>query len=118
MKTFLEENNFSKKSIELINRICRLTDGAGIEKYTLNEFLQLVNQQSLYKIYQPKLPNDIGLFKIWKSYLEKKNVEFLLSSEVEELLLNEDKTSIKNIKNLIQTYQNLSKTDSKPIKTY
>ena len=98
MKTFLEENNFSKKSTELINRICRLTDGAGIEKYTLNEFLQLVNQQSLYKIYQPKLPNDIGLFKIWKSYLEKKNVEFLLSSEVEELLLNDDKTSIKNIK--------------------
>jgi len=60
--------NFSKDSIEMIDRICVLTDGGDSTKFTLNKFLQLLNQQFLYPLYQPKLPNDIGLFKIWKDY--------------------------------------------------
>ena len=76
---------FSKDSITMIDSMCRLTDGADISKYTLNEFLQLANQQLFYKIYQPKLPTDVGLFKIWKDYLESKGVEFMLNSKVENV---------------------------------
>lgn len=88
MKTFLLQNTFASKSIDLIDRICRLTDGAGIEKYSLNEFLQLFNQQFFHTIYQPKLPNDIGIFKIWKNHLLKNNVSFLLNSKVTSLNTN------------------------------
>lgn len=82
MRNHIIDNNFSVKSIDMIDKICRLTDGAGIDRYSLNEFLQLFNQQFFYNIYQPKLPNDEGLFKIWKSFLEKKDVKFLLDSNV------------------------------------
>lgn len=77
--------NFSKDSIEMINRICVLTDGGDSTKFTLNKFLQLLNQQFLYPLYQPKLPNDIGLFKIWKEYLEDKGVEILLNTNIEKV---------------------------------
>ena len=82
MKEYLENNNYSIKSIDMINRICKLTDGGGIDKYTLNEFLQIFNQNFFYSLYQPTLPNDIGLFKIWKEYLIKHNVDFYLDSEI------------------------------------
>ena len=55
--------------------MARLTDVASADKYTLYEFLQIANQQAFYKIFQPNRPNDIGLFKIWKEFLESKNVK-------------------------------------------
>lgn len=88
MNSFTSEKNFKSTSVDMIDKLCRLTDGADINRYTLNEFLNLFNQQSLYKIYQPKLPNDIGLFNIWKTYLINNNVTFLLSSSVDKLILD------------------------------
>jgi hypothetical protein len=85
MKDFTYSKRFNTNSIELIDKLCRLTDGADYERYTLNEFLQLFNQQFFYKLYQPKLPNDVGLFKIWNEYLKNNNVTFLLSSIVDRL---------------------------------
>lgn len=97
MSDFLHNNNFSSKSIDLIDRICRLTDGADISKYTVNEFLQLFNQQFFHTIYQPKLPNDIGIFKIWKNHLLKNNVTFLLNSKVTKLIANKSGDRIDSI---------------------
>lgn len=97
MQEFLIKNNFKSKSIDIIDRICRLTDGAGIDKYTLNEFLQLFNQQFFHTIYQPKYPNDIGLFKMWKAYLLKNNVSFLLNSTVTDLITNKTNDQIEYI---------------------
>lgn len=77
--------NFSKDSIEMINRICVLTDGGDSTKFTLNKFLQLLNQQFLYSLYQPKLPTDIGLFKIWKDYLTNNGVDILLNTNIEKV---------------------------------
>lgn len=82
LKQHLTLNKFDQKSIDVIDKICRLTDGAGIDRYLLNEFLQIFNQQSLYKIYQPSLPNDKSLFKIWRQYLENNKVDFLLNTEL------------------------------------
>jgi hypothetical protein len=79
---FLKNSNFKEDSIEMIDRICKLTDGGGADKYTLNQFLQLVNQQIFYPLYQPKFPNDKSLFVIWKNFLEKSGVDFYLNSEV------------------------------------
>lgn len=85
MSEYTESRGFTQKSRDIIDRICRLTDGATSDKYTLNEFLQLFNQQALHTLYQPKRPNDTSLFSLWKSYLEKNNVDFLLETTVEKL---------------------------------
>ena len=37
----MTNNNFSSKSVDMIDRIARLTDGAGADNFTLNEFLQI-----------------------------------------------------------------------------
>jgi hypothetical protein len=107
VKDHLEFNNFSEKSKDIIDKICRLTYGADISRYSLNEFLQLVNQQFFYKIYQPRLPNDIGLFKIWLTYLQKRNVRILLNSNVETIEKIDDvfTVNIKNNKNKILNFQ-------------
>lgn len=96
MEDFLRNNNFKEDSIEIIDRVCKLTDGGGLEKYTLNQFLQLFNQQILHTLYQPNKPLDEGLFKIWKEYLEKNGVEFSLNIEIEDIKIDNGK--IENIK--------------------
>ena len=97
MKTYTISKGFSDKSKDMIDKLCRLTDGATYEKYTLNEFLQLFNQQFFYTLYQPKLPNDIGLFHSWRSYLERHNVDFLLSTSVTSLNFNDITNTIRSV---------------------
>jgi hypothetical protein len=85
LKQFLDENNFNENSIEMIDRVCKLTDGGGVDKYTLQEFLQLFNQQFFYSLYQPKKPNDIGLFKIWREFLEAQGIHFYLDTDIKNI---------------------------------
>lgn len=77
---FGKSNIFSNDAMNYMDRLCRLTDGAGSDRYTLNEFLQLINQQSLYTLYQPKEPNDIGLFP--KMISKMIGVDFMLSTTI------------------------------------
>lgn len=60
--------HFSPASLNVLDNMCKLTDGAGVERYTMRSFLELVNQNLLYKIVQPKAPNDTWL---WPSVQEK-----------------------------------------------
>jgi protoporphyrinogen oxidase len=82
MKDFMKKNNFSESSYDFIKRLLLLTDGGSIQNYTLFQFLQLINQQLFYSLYQPKIPNDRGLIKIWTEKLLKNNVKILLNSKV------------------------------------
>lgn len=97
MEEFMNNHNFKDSSKQLVDRLTRLTDGSGADRYTLNVFLQLFNQQFLYRIYQPKKPNDVGLFKIWQDYLTNKGVTFLLSTEVKNINYDNDKNLVKSI---------------------
>jgi hypothetical protein len=85
---YLVQNQFSEKSTEMIDRMCKLSDGGGHHKFTLHEFLQLMNQQFLYSLYQPTKPNDVGLFKIWYDFLKSRNVEFLFNSTIKNINTN------------------------------
>ena len=79
VESFAIKHNFSEQSKDYMDRLCRLTEGAGSDKYTLFEFFQMFNQNTLYQIYQPNKPNDIGLFKDIKTKLLKtKKITFLL----------------------------------------
>ena len=92
MDEFMISHNFTQNTQDYVNRMCRLTDGAGSDKYTLFEFLQLLNQQLLYKIYQPNRPNDEGLFKIYESVLLKTgNVDIMLNTDVTSLNVKDNK---------------------------
>lgn len=96
VKQFATQNNFSKQAQDYLDRICRLTDGSGSDRYTLLEFLSLINQQTFYRLYQPRLPNDEGLFKIWEdNILETGNVEIKYNADV--LMIKEEKDKIKSI---------------------
>jgi len=96
MKTFMQNNSFSPESTDYIERVCRLTDGAQTDRYTLFQFLQLINNQSLYKLYQPTKPTDDGLLYLMQNQLMQTNlVTFLLNHEV--LSVNNDESSINSL---------------------
>lgn len=97
MAEFMTANTFQFQSTELIDRICRLTDGADATKYTLNEFLHLFNQQYFHTIYQPKKPNDNGLFQLWKTHLYKNDVDILLGYNVDKILTDPNSDKVSNI---------------------
>ncbi len=73
---FMKNNNFSEKAINYTDRYARIIDGGDITKVSLNSYLNILNDTLLYNSYQPKLPNDDGLFKIWKNYLNYVNFKF------------------------------------------
>ena len=83
---FFKLHNFSDQTIKTFDRICRLTDGGRIENYTLFELFEVFNQNIFYQTYQPKLPNDKGLLKIWTNkILETGNVEIRYNVAVDRI---------------------------------
>jgi hypothetical protein len=81
--SFMSDNKFSKMAISYIDKLCRMTDGAAADRYSLFQFLQLFNQQAMYNLYQPKLPNDTGLFPKWEAKLKAtNNVTVMLNTDV------------------------------------
>jgi hypothetical protein len=92
---YIQKYNFSQNAINYLDNVCRLTDGGGIENFTLYSFLQILNQNLLYQIYQPKRPNDISLFKLWYDALIKNNVEIRTNNEINEIVI--DNNNIKYI---------------------
>lgn len=86
LEDFVKANGFSPEAQDILDRIGRLTDGGGIGQYTLFSFLQILNQNILYPgIYEPKKPNDVGLFHLWQTELQKRGVDVYLGTEVTEL---------------------------------
>ncbi len=83
-------SSFSSSSKDYLDRLCKLTDGSGSDRYSVYEFCQLVNQQLLYKLYQPKYPNDVGLFSTIYNNLSKR-VDIRLSTTVNGLLYDNNK---------------------------
>lgn len=83
MKEYLITNNFTEKAIDYTDRNCRIIDGGDISKISLNSFLHIMNETLLYNTYQPILPNDEGLFYIWKRYL--KHIEFKLKTTITKI---------------------------------
>lgn len=97
LEKFMDNNNFSDGAKHIFDAIARITDGAAMDKYTLYEFLEIINQNILYNNYQPKKPNDIGLFKLWTEALENTgNVTIFVDSEV--INLNYETNLINSIK--------------------
>jgi hypothetical protein len=96
--SFLTNYNFNVKSKDYIDRICRLTDGADSSRYSLNQFLQLLNQNLLYSLYQPRKPNDKLLLKhIHDCLMRTNNIDIMLNCEVTQLNYDSSNNKITNI---------------------
>jgi hypothetical protein len=76
------KNNFSQKAKDAIDNLCRLTDGAGSDRYTLIEFLQLINENISQKIYQPKHPTNQVLWKLVSQKLISRGVKIYTTTPV------------------------------------
>lgn len=85
MKEFATRHSFSESTHDYIDRLCRLTDGAGADRYTVFQFLQLVNQNMFGNLYQPRFPNDKHLFRLWGEKLARNGVDIMLNSEVKNV---------------------------------
>jgi len=88
---WMTQHNFSEQSYEYIDRACRLTDGAGADRYTLFEFFHLNNQNFFYQVKQPKKPNDQGFIRDWVQYLKTQchNLDIQTESDVTQLITNQ-----------------------------
>jgi hypothetical protein len=94
---YLSSHDFSKASIDILDRIGRLTDGGSADTYTLFSFLQILNQNFLYGIYQPRVPNDVGLFRIWEDALVKRGVVIMKNATIEKFVVDADSSKIAGI---------------------
>ena len=83
MNEYVTINNFSDKAINYINRTCRFMDGGDLDKTSLNSFFNVLNETLLYNGYQPKMPNDEGLFLVWRNYL--KNIDFKMNTTITDI---------------------------------
>jgi len=92
---YLSSHNFSKASIDILDRIGRLTDGGSADTYTLFSFLQILNQNFLYGIYQPRVPNDVGLFRTWEKVILDRGVDIMKHAAITEFVVNNDSASAK-----------------------
>jgi hypothetical protein len=83
MLDFSNRHYFSNDAKWYINRLCLLTDGGGIERYSVHQFLQLINQNFFFDVYQPNTPNDYGfLQEIEKKLISQKNIDIMLNSTI------------------------------------
>jgi hypothetical protein len=83
MKSFCEQYNFSEAGEEYIDLICRLSDGADYSRYTLYQFLAVINYQMFYPLYQPKKPLDEVFFPEIQRRLENLGVVIKTDTEIE-----------------------------------
>ena len=85
---YLSSHDFSTASIDILDRIGRLTDGGSADTYTLFSFLQILNQNFLYGIYQPRVPNDVGLFRVWEDALLKRGVVIMKNATIDRFIVD------------------------------
>ena len=70
-------NGFSDEAMDYINKICTLTDGARSDTYTAHSFFSLFDQNSFYKIVEPKMANDKWMWPVVTQKLSQLGVQVI-----------------------------------------
>lgn len=80
LKTYCVRKGFSASSIRYLDMVCRFSDGAGADRYTLWEFLSGFDQH-IAPFYAPRQPLD-SVFAHWSAYIQKRGVDVFVNSNV------------------------------------
>lgn len=89
VQQFMNTYGFCASSKDFMDRFCRSTDGAGVDRFTLWQLLQVFNQNLFYGIYQPRKPNDVILLPAMKLAIEATNyVEIMLNATVQSIVMD------------------------------
>lgn len=98
LQSFMNKHQFTPASRDYIDRLCRLVDGGTSSNTSVNQFLEIFNQQGLRKLYQPRSPTDSenGFVTRWyNNFLSKfSNVTIKLNSRLTQVLPHENKIII------------------------
>jgi len=87
VREYGEQHGFSASTMDYLDRVCRVSDGAGADRYTMYQLVQLVNQQGWYGMFQPKKPLDVDFWPLWSRALERVGVPVMLNTSVTNLML-------------------------------
>lgn len=85
VKEWLDKNSFRENIVNEIDYICRTVDGAGIDRFVLYNFIQIINYGFFYKVFQPNKPNDKGFIKKWESKLKKNKVKIIKNAIITKI---------------------------------
>jgi hypothetical protein len=77
--------NLSPAAAAYVDKLCRLTDGAGADRYTLNSFIRLIDQKFTETVNQPLYANDKGWVSDLVKQLTSSGVVFKFNQEVSHL---------------------------------
>jgi predicted NAD/FAD-dependent oxidoreductase len=77
--------NLSPTAAEYVDKMCRLTDGAGADRYTLNSFIRLIDQKFTETVNQPLYANDKGWVRDLVKQLQSRDVAFKFNQEVSSI---------------------------------
>ena len=80
METYCTQKGFSASSKKYLDLVCRFSDGAGADRYSLWEFLSGFDQHIL-PFYAPRKPLS-GLFEHWETVLKNRGVDVMTSTNV------------------------------------
>lgn len=78
-------NGFSERSAQYIDTVCRFTDGAGIDRFSVHQFLHGFSDHFGYGFYEPKKANDTLMFPQWQRFLDQRGVTTKLATTVREI---------------------------------
>lgn len=85
---FMKRHAFSDAFRDRVERVCRLADGATTATFSMNEFLYVIQISTAYSGLQPKVPNDVGLFRTWRAVLKSRGVDIVCDADVRGLTVS------------------------------
>jgi hypothetical protein len=95
-KEYCEKKNVPQKNIEILDRLCRFSDGATIDKYSVKKFVRVIDPMNMGMLL-PKGPLDKILFPKWQTFLENRNVDFALGKSIKHIDYDNDLQKIKGV---------------------
>lgn len=109
VKTFMDYHRFSEETQWYLDTICRLTDGGGVERYSMFQLMDFFDISMTKQLMQPRVPNDHpekGFISLWQKHLiEKNGVDILTGWKLEHFDTNENVEQENEIQSaLIRSY--------------